>query len=190
MAISVLKQKRNELNTFFQEWFQLVIPGVNTYYAGQNAPRPELPYVVYQPIAEIDTIGVDETRVDSEGNSYLRGQRRITCEVFAVTSSESRWDGTDDAWSILQELRFSFEYPDVYHKLQAITCRVIEQGNVSDVSENLNTTNESRANLSFTLSTVIVQPFDSGEIRTVNAQGSIETPAGDIHTLDISASKP
>jgi hypothetical protein len=189
MAISALKQKRTELNTFFSEWIELILPGMNTYYMGQNAPRPELPYIAYQPIASIDTIGFDERRVDDQGNETLRGQRVISCEMIAVSDATSRWDGTDDAWSILQELRFSFDYSEVIDLLTAIACRVLDQGTVSDISQNLNTTTESRAALSFTLSTALIQSIDSGEIASINVEGTASVSFG-TKTVSVSVEKP
>ena len=189
MAISALKQKRLELNTFFSEWIELILPGMNTYYMGQNAPRPALPYIAYQPIANIDTVGFDERRVDDLGVETIRGQRIISCEMIAVSDANSRWDGTDDAWSILQELRFSFEYSEVIDLLSAIACRVVDQGTVSDVSQNLNTTTESRAALSFTLSTALIQSVDSGEIASINVVGNASVTFG-TKAVSVSVSKP
>ena len=185
MAINVLKQKRTELNTFFKDWIELILPGMNTYYMGQNAPRPALPYIAYQPIANIDTVGFDERRVDDQGTETLRGQRVISCEMIAISDPSSRWDGDDDAWSILQEMRFSFDYPEVIDLLSAITCRVIDYGTVTDLSQNLNTATESRASLGFTLSTAIVQSIDSGEIASANVLGSVSG-----NSVSISVSKP
>lgn len=188
MAISVIKAKRAELVQFFQQWIPEVIPGMNIFLEGQSSPRPPYPYVSFRPISDIDYIGHDERRYDEQGNEFLRGQRVISCQLMAFTDSDSRHDGDDDAYSILQELRFSFGYASVIDLLSAITCRVVDEGDVIDVSEQLNTTNEYRAMLTFTLSTVIVQTPDSGQISTINATGAIEG----INTINpvISVTKP
>jgi hypothetical protein len=190
MAINVVKEKYNELITFFQEWIPATVPGVNLYLIGQGSPRPENPYVAFRPITSVETVGLyDERRIDDNGIETLRGQRYITCDLFAYSDAPTRFDGTDDAWSILQELRFSFCYPLTMELLRNITCRVLDEGQVIDLSETLNTTNEPRAQLQFRLSTVIEQTVDNGEIKTVNAQGTIEGSNNPV-TVDVSVTKP
>jgi len=190
MAISIIKQKRSELTAFFQNWITTELPGMNIFYMGQGAPRPPLPYVAFRPVTNIDTVGFDERRYDSDGNETLRGQRVITCDLIACTSADSRFDGTDDAWSILQELRFSVEYDHVGNALNDIACRDLDEGTVTDISETVNTTNESRAQLTFTLSCAILQTPDSGEISTINAEGTGISPDGSTITQNISVTEP
>ena len=189
MAINVVKEKYNELVGFFQEWIPATVPNVNLYLLGQGSPRPENPYVAFRPITSVDTVGLyDERRIDDNGNETLRGQRYITCDLFAYSDAPTRFDGADDAWSILQELRFSFCYPATLALLDKITCRVLDEGQVVDLSETLSTTNEPRAQLQFRLSTVINQSIDSGAIETVNAQGEIFGGNNPLE-LDISVTK-
>lgn len=190
MAINVIKQKRTELKTFFQEWIVAVLPGMNIYFMDQAAPRPALPYVGFRPISSIDTVGFDERRYDDEGNETLRGQRVITCDLIACSDAESRHDGEDDAWSILQELRFSLCYDSTIDSLCGIACRVIDEGTVQDISETTNTSHEARAQLSITLSAVIVQSTDSGAIEEINASGTVTSPAGAEQEISVNVTKP
>jgi len=189
MSLTPIKEKYNELVTFFQTWIPLYLPDANLYLVGQNAPRPENPYIAFEPIVDIDYMGNDETRIDEFGAETLRGQRYLTCNLYGFSDAETRFDGEDNAWEMLQELRFSLRYPDVVLLLKAINCRVVEEGIVENNSETLNTTNEPRAVLQIVFSTVIVQDIDSGEIATVNAEGTIETPAGNEIISDISVTK-
>ena len=191
MAISVVKQKYNELVNFFQNWIPSTVPGVNLYLIGQASPRPANPYVGFRPITNVEHVGLlDERRFNSDGTEFLRGQRYITCDLFAYSDAPTRYDGNDDAWSILQELRFSFCYPNTVALLDNINCRVLDEGQVIDLSETLNTTNEPRAQLQFRLSTVMNQTVDNGEIRTINATGEITGSNQDPIDLTVSVTKP
>lgn len=190
MSLTPIKAKYNELVLFFQTWIPLYLPNANLYLVGQNAPRPENPYIAFEPIVSIDYMGNDETRMDSEGNETLRGQRYLSCNLYGFSDSETRFDGADNAWEMLQELRFSLRYPDVVELLRGINCRVVEEGVVENDSETLNTTNEPRAVLQIVFSTVIVQSIDSGEIATLNAEGTMTSPTGDDIISDITVTKP
>ena len=190
MALSPIKTRYNDLKEFFQWWLPLYLPGKEIYMIGQSAPRPPRPYIAFNPIVNVEFVGNDERRFDPvTGNETLRGQRLITCAVFGYSDSETRYDGGDNAWEMLQELRFSFRYPDVAARLSSINCRIVEEGDVLDTSQNLNTTNEPQAQLQFELSTVIVQDIDNGAIETINAEGTIKGPHTDI-VSNISVSKP
>jgi len=180
MALAPIKEKYADLVEFFQWLIPLYLPNANMYLQGQSAPRPENPYVSFSPMSSIEVVGVDERRFEDSTTEILRGQRILTCELEGFSDSESRFDGNDNAWDMLQELRFALSYPEVIEKLTSINCRIVEEGVVSDSSLTLNTTNEPRAVWSFTVSTVIVQTIDSGAIETVNATGNIEATDGDI----------
>ena len=190
MAISVVKDKYNQILEFFQFWIPEILPGTNYYLAGQSAPRPENPYVGFNPMAEIDRIGRDERRVKSSGEEILRGQRIISCDVFGYSDSTSRYDGSDTAWAMLQELRFSLGYPEIEERLCSIACRVLDEGNIQENSETLNVTNEPRAIWRFVLSTAICQTQDSGAIETVNAEGKFIAPSSNEIDVEISVTKP
>ena len=184
-----IKAKYNELVAFFQWWIPTYLPSAGLYLEGQSAPRPANPYVSFSPLDDIDEVGIDERRVDSSGNEILRGQRVVSCSLEAFSDSSTRFDGFDNAWEMLMELKFSLKYPAVHAKLSEINCRVIDVNSVDNISSTLNTTNEPRASFSFTLSTVIVQSIDSGNIATVNATGVIEGTNNDIQ-IEISKTKP
>lgn len=183
MAISVVQNKYNELLVFFQTWIPKILPSVNLYLEGQASPRPDLPYVGFNPIDSFDRVGIDERRVDSQGNETLRGQRIITSTVTAYADSTSRFDGQEVAWALLQELRFSLGYPEIEELLCGINCRVIDEGNVVNSSQTLNTTNEPRATWTFTLSTAMAQPIDSGQIATITANGEFDNSLTPIITV-------
>ena len=189
MAMAPIQQKYDELLAFFQWWLPLYLPNVTVYLEGQSAPKPANPYVAFNPLADIDEVGLDETRYTETGGEVLRGQRVVTCTLKAYSDSETRFNGQDNAWGILQELRFSLGYPDVYAKLSEINCRVLDRETVDNVSTTMNTTNEPRANFTFTLSTVIVQDIDRGQIATVNATGSMQG-SNNILPAEFSATKP
>jgi hypothetical protein len=141
-------------------------------------------------MTNVEYVGNDERRFDPvTGDETLRGQRIIHCDVLSYSDSTTRYDGGDNAWEMMQELRFSLGYPAVEQYLCDITCRVLEEGTVVNISQTLNTTNEPRAQLQLQLSTVIDQSIDSGEISTINAEGTITGPHGDI-VADISVVKP
>lgn len=190
MSLAPIKAKYNELVVFFQTWIPLYLPDANLYLVGQNAPRPANPYVAFEPLVNIDYMGNDELRIDDAGAETLRGQRYLTCNLYGFSDAETRFDGEDNAWEMLQELRFSLRYPDVVLLLNEINCRVVEEGIVENNSETLNTTNEPRAMLQIVFSTVIVQDIDSGAIETVNAEGTMTPPTGGEIVSDISVTKP
>jgi len=189
MALAPIKEKYTQLKEFFQWWIPAYLPGKGLYLKGQSAPRPPNPYIAFSPLDDVEMVGLDERRFDSQGNEILRGQRIITCSLEGYSDSGTRFDGGDNAWEMLQELRFSLCYPEVYDRLTSINCRVIDPGTVDDSSETLNTTNEPRASLTCTLSTVIVQSRDNGAIEIVNAEGDLEASNG-TKQADVSVTKP
>jgi hypothetical protein len=189
MSMIPIKEKYAELVAFFQWWIPAYLPSANLYLEGQSAPRPANPYISFDPLDEIDTVGLDERRVDSEGNELLRGHRTVSCSLAAYSDSATRFDGNDNAWEMLQELKFSLGYPEVYDKLSAINCRVLSVGSVDSLAVTLNTTNEPRASFDFTLSTVIVQTIDNGTIAEVNAVGQL-TGTIRVFQADVSVTKP
>jgi hypothetical protein len=185
MAISKIMERYTDLLTFYQEWVPKIAPETTVYVMGQAAPRPPLPYIGFRPIAKIERVGFDEHRIAKDGTETLRGQRIITSLFTAYTDSKTRFNGFDTAWALLQELRFSLGYPWVYEELSSKCFRVLDEGEVENTSETLNTTNEPRATWAFTLSTAIAQPIDSGEILTINAEGRFEDVIS-----NISSTKP
>jgi hypothetical protein len=189
MSMVPIKAKYNELVAFFQWWIPTYLTSAGLYLEGQSAPRPVNPYISFNPLDEIDEVGLDERRMDSLGNEILRGQRIVSCSLEGYSDSSTRFDGSDNAWEMLMELKFSLGYPEVKAKLSEINCRVVDVNSVDNISVTLNTTNEPRASFSFTLSTVIVQSIDNGNIETVNATGVIEGVFNDIQ-VDISETKP
>jgi hypothetical protein len=189
MALAPIKQRYADLVAFFQWWVPTYLTGVNLYLQGQAAPRPANPYISFNPLDDVEVVGLDERRISTPTLEVLRGQRKITCRLEAYTDSTTRFSGVGNAWDMLQELRFSLGYPDVAAKLSAINCRVIDEGSISNASETLNTTNEPRASMSFVLSTVIVQTIDNGSIEIVNGTGTISDTIGDI-PVTFSAIKP
>ena len=184
-----IKDRYADLVKFFQDWIPIYFPNVNLYLVGQSAPRPKNPVIAFNPLSSIDFIGQDERRIDEGGNETLRGQRTLICDLFGFSESASRFDGEDNAWDMLQTLRMSLAFPAVHDMLSAINCSVVDEGTVTDVSETLETTNEPRAMLQITFSTVIIQDIDSGAIETVNGVGTL---IGSIRDFDvnISVTKP
>ena len=189
MSITPLKTRYAELVAFFQWWLPAYLPGKNLYLMGQSAPRPANPYVAFNPLSYVEIVGLDERRTSDAGIESLRGQRRLTCNVQGFSDSATRFDGNDNAWEMLQELRFSLAYPAVYDKLTAIVCRVLNEGVISDLSTTINTTNEPRAQWDFTLSTVINQTIDNGAIENAVGLGTVVGSNNDID-MSFSASKP
>lgn len=190
MALAPIKEKYAELVGFFQYWIPAYLPSAGLYLMGQSAQRPPNPYIAFNPLSSIDVVGIDEHRINpTTGVEHFRGQRTVTCDIFGFSDSETRFDGGDNAWEMLQELRFSLCYPPVIAALSAITCRTLDEGVVSDVSQTLNSTNEPRAMLQIMLSTVINQEVDNGDIENVNAEGELFGPDGKIVDVDISVSK-
>jgi len=189
MAMAPIKEKYSQLLAFFQWWIPTYLPDAKLYLEGQSAPRPENPYVSFNPLDDIEEVGLDETRYDEGGTEVLRGHRIVTCTLEAYSDSETRFDGFDNAWEMLQELRFSLGYPDVYERLSEINCRVLDRDTVDNVSVTQNTTNEPRASFSFTLSTVIVQNIDRGAIESMNGTGIVEGTNNSI-PAEFSATKP
>jgi len=190
MGINPVKDKYDELLKFYQTWIPKTLNGINIYLVGQAAPRPENPYVSFNPIVSVESLGLqDERRFNDDGSEYLRGQRYITSELYAYSDAPTRYDGLNDAWSILQQLRFSLGFPQTERLLDEITCRVVDDGEVQNVSQTLNTTNEPRSQLQIKYSTVIKQDIDSGEIKTINEEGTIDG-TWNPYTLNISVTKP
>jgi len=173
MALEPIKERYTELVEFFQFLIPTYLPSAGLFLMGQSAQRPPNPYIAFNPLSNIDVVGIDEYRMNSSGQEYLRGQREITCDLFAFSDSTTRFDGGDNAWEMLQELRFALKYPDVIARLTSITCRVIDEGTVSDASQTLNSTNEPRALLQIMLSTVINQEIDNGAVENINANGDL-----------------
>ena len=95
MSLTPIKDKYAELIGFFQWWIPTYLPNAGFYLQGQAAPRPANPYVSFNPLEEIDTVGLDERRIDSLGNETIRGQRLITCGLEGFSDSSSRFDGSD-----------------------------------------------------------------------------------------------
>lgn len=181
MALAPLKARYTDLVEFFQWWIPEYLPDANLYLIGQSAPRPDNPYISFNPLADVDTVGTDELRYD-DTDEYLRGQRKITCSVYGFSDSSTRFDEDPNAWEMLQELRFSLTYPAVREQLTAITCRVLEEGVVTNTSSTTNTSNEPRAQWEFVLSTVIDQSVagEYGEITSSNSEGTVSEISLDV----------
>lgn len=187
-VLDPIKQKYDELVTFFQWWIPSYLPNAGLYLTGQNAPPPPTPFVGFQPITAIDYIGQDERR--QEGSSeYLRGQRYLTCDIYGFSDSTSRFNGEENAWDMLQALRFTLGFPEVVDRLAEIEFRTVDEGTVQNISETQNTENQPRAMLQIQLSTVIIQPIDSGAIENINASGILSITDGDVLS-NVSVSKP
>ena len=186
-VLDPIQEKYAQLVDFFQWWIPQYLPLAGVYLVGQNAPTPEAPFVGFLPLSSIDYVGQDERRI-VDGLEILRGQRRVTCDLFGFSDEKSRFDGEENAWDMLQALRFSLGFPEVVDKLSEITCRVIDEGTVVDISETKNTENQPRSNLQITLSTVIIQYINSGVIETINTQGSLSLTNGQ-KTVDVTATK-
>lgn len=190
MALSPIQAKYDELLSFCKYWIPTFLPAANLFLIGQAAQRPSNPYVAFNPMANMDYIGNDERRFDPvTGAETLRGQRVVTLNLFGYSDSSTRYDGGTSAWTMLQELRFSLRYPAVIENLNSRILRVLDEGEVLNVSQTLNTTNEPQASLTIMLSTVIDQVVDNGAIETINAQGTTTGATGDIIS-DISVTKP
>lgn len=190
MALSPIQTKYGELLSFFQFWIPAVLPAANMFLIGQAAQRPSNPYISFNPMKAIDYIGNDERRIAANGDETLRGQRMVTVELFGYSNSSTRFDGTTSAWTMLQELRFSLRYPNVCAELSSRVLRVVDEGEVLNVSQTLNTTNEPQASLTIMLSTVIVQSVDNGEIITINGSGTMTGSDGNTIGSGITVSKP
>ncbi len=174
MVLDPIKQRYWDLVDFFRWMIPTYVPTSSFLLVGQRGPRPPNPMIAFQPISSVERVGMDERRVDDLGVETLRGQRRIVCDLFAFSDSESRFDGEENAWDMLQAIRTALGFPEVVERLNSISCRVLDEGVVTNVSETMNTTNEPRAYLQITFSTAILQSIDSGQISTVNTSGQLQ----------------
>jgi hypothetical protein len=190
MAISAVQAKYDELLSFFQFWIPEVLPGIPFLLVGQAVQREANPYITFDPMKSIDYVGNDERRINPvTGIETLRGQRVVTVELFGYSDSTTRYSGANNAWSMLQELRFSLRFPAVYEAMNTRILRVLDEGQVMNVSQTLNTVNEPQASLQIELSTVITQTIDNGAVETINATGSTTGATGAIGS-GFSVSKP
>lgn len=191
MTTSTLQTRYDAYLAFLKAWVPAYAPGGASFFlTGQAAPRPALPYVGITPISNVEMIGELERRITSTGEEVWRSQLEITTELYAFTQSPTRYDGTTNAWSLLQELKTSLRYPAVYDSLRAIVFRLTGESDVVNVSQLLNTTFEPQASASVTFSTVIeTENIDSGAIETVNALGTIISQDGSTIPITISATK-
>ena len=175
-TLDPIKQRYSDLVTFFQDWIPTYAPNANLFLIGQNGPKPDNPLIAFSPISTIDFVGQDERRV-VQGQEVLFCHRKITCELFGFSDSDSRFDGDENAWDMLQALRTSLSFPEVVEKINGIGCSIVDEGVVQNISETLSTTNEPRAVLQFVLSTLIIQNIDSGQISTIAGIGEYSSPA-------------
>jgi len=190
MAITPMQARYNELLAFFQYWVPLY-GQCDFFLYWQAAPRQNKPYVTANIMSNVEMVGTVERRIGDTGAEFLRTQLNVVCDLFAFTNSSDRYTTAveeNTAWAIMQELKTSLRYPDVYDRLTAITCRLLDEDTVVDTTQLLSTTFEPQATCAITLSTVVESAVDNGEIATVNAQGTIVATHND-QIIDISATK-
>lgn len=187
MAITPIQTRYNELLAFFKYWVPLY-GQCDFFLYGQAAPRQNKPYVTANIFSSIETIGTLERRVLENGSEIVRSQFEITSQLFAFSNSSDRYSTEvvdNTCFAILQELKTSLRYVDVYDRLSNITCRLISEEPVTDVTQLLSTTFEPQATCSLTFSTVVENSVDNGAIETMDIEGTVEGSNNDI-TVDVS----
>ena len=175
MATNTLQDRYNDFLAFCAYWVPTYGPAP-FMLAGQNAPRPDAPaYVSIELFTNVEQIGTVERRIDVDGNEWLRTQLSIGIDLYAFSNTETRYDGTNNAWSVLQNLKTSLRIPDIYNRLTDITFRLLDDDMVADNSRILNTTYEPAASMSLTFSTITRTDIDNGSIETIEGDGTVDS---------------
>lgn len=147
-------------------------------YVGGVQNRPSLPYAslkITTPAAKYGDDSKDNVK-DAKGNLTTKwnsgGPRKMTVSFhFYGRSHEeaynygSLWQSVLDTWPAQDDLRQS-------------GVAVWDIGNVADLSQLLNTGYEGRAHLESTFGIAANIQTDSGEVQTVNTQGTVLTDSG------------
>jgi len=178
MATNSLQDRYNDFLAFCAYWIPAYGPAP-FMLGGQNAPRPANPYVTVEFFTNVEQLGTVERRMDYAGNEWLRTQLSVGVDLFAFSGSDTRFDGSNNAGTLLQNLKTSLRVPDVYNRLTEITFRLLDDDMVADNSRILNTTYEPAASMSLTFSTITRTDIDNGSIETIEGGGTLDSGIND-----------
>ncbi len=134
-------------------------------FAYPNAPRPCKPYIVINYIAGTSPIGFDEVIYKDSDDFTIKGQRTLTYSInFIGEDSRNRAD------NFLNYLRM----PTTLEVFQKNNISYIKNSGVTDISAELETGFEERANIDidFNIATDIVDKI--GYIADVEGEGKLK----------------
>ena len=112
--------------------------------------------------------------------------------MLELLDNPVEWTVTDK-WS--EEIKVEFKVGEIFY---FVLISIIGSSNLWDIEFGIDDRTPASSkygitdtgNASIVFSTVIVQDIDSGEIDTINAEGTTTSPTGDEIVSDISVTKP
>ena len=179
MAINKIQERYNSLRTILVDIVTNRVE-VNCIIAGQNAPRPALPYCSLALMDAIEEVGTHERRIASDGSEYSTVTLEFQVDVAVFTDSGTRFDATQNyAFTVIEDLKKKLNRPDVTRELNSSNLVYLDGGLISSSSTILNTTFEPKAVCTLNFRTTVVEEYDDGAIDYVSGLGSYTNANGD-----------
>jgi len=180
MAINNIQERYNSLR-------RILVPlvrdgvGVECIIAGQNAPRPALPYCSLAIMDAIDELGTYEKRISEDGEEYSHITLELQVDVAVFTDSGTRFEDTKNyAFTVLEAIKSRLNRPDTTSLLNSENIVYVNGGLISSSSTILNTTFEPKAICTLIFRSSVIETYDSGDIESVGGLGSYKNSNGDI----------
>ena len=179
MAINKIQERYNSLRSILVDLVANRV-GVTCIIAGQNAPRPALPYCSLALMDAIDELGTHEKRIAEDGTQYSVVTLEFQVDVAVFTDSGTRFDNTQNyAFTVVEDIKKKLNRPDVTLELNSNNLVYVDGGLISSSSTILNTTFEPKAVCTLNFRTSVVEEYDDGAIEYVSGLGSYTNANGD-----------
>lgn len=175
MAINNVQARYNSLRSLLIALVRDQV-GITAIVAGQNAPRPALPYCSLRFFTSTEEKGFPEKRMDETGQEYMIVNLEFRVEVAVFTESSTRIDETQNvAYSIVEDIKsiLSLEANKVAFRDENVPY--IDGGLITSGSVILNTTFEPKAICTFRFRSAVTKDFNSGYIEKVSIGGTLDT---------------
>ena len=167
--------------------------GETVVIAGQNAPRPDPPFVSLKITAGSQKVGALDEKVYSTARASFvqKAKRRLTVQITAFGSAADN-AAPVRALDIIEDIRVHIDNPVGHDILRSAGLSVMGDTNITDLTEALETTWLPKAILDLNMLTTFLVDYDPGSIETVKInEGTFNVPGGgQLTTGQIEINKP
>lgn len=175
--MNLIRKRMDEVRNTLLTWLENVT-GFTVVLSGQDFVRPTPPYLSLNIITGFIKIGsIDELIYNSNKQKWiLKGVREFvtSIEAYGIPTSGT-YQSIYRAVDILGEVQFSLNKPETISLFNNIGIAVVNENEIIDITELLDTEYEPRASYDITLRLTLDEEVDPGEIKTVIASGEFDT---------------
>jgi len=189
----IIKELTEKIESTFLKW--ITDEGAYSVVMSEHSDhRPDGPHFAFKILGEITPIGgSDEQTMEKNhlgeltGRMVLRAHREFTISIESVGKAVPNRGNLKDfvrATDMLNALHLGLDTPTVRARFQAINVAINDKGNVSDISQFLETETEPRALLEMLCSTRIDIVDEPGYFENAEITGCTDTNGDGTYNLD------